>query len=89
MSPKFKRMSILWARNMVVAFGLIFGLFAFGFGILLLNTYFGTALFSILIVTVIGVGFVCNMCYKIAQDQFAREQRRSEQVMDRLKKEYP
>jgi hypothetical protein len=89
MSPKFKRMGILWARNMAIAIGIIFGFFAFGFGILFLNTYFGSAMFSVLIISVMSIAWVCYMCYKIAQDQFAREQRRSEQVMDRLKKEYP
>ena len=87
MSPKFKRMSILWARNMAIAIGIIFGCFAFGFGILFLKTYFGSAMFSLLIVAIMSIAWVCFMCYKIAQDQFAREETRSKQIMDRLKQE--
>ncbi len=79
----------LWIRNMAIAIGVIVGFFSFGFALLFLNTYFGSAMVSVLFVAIIGFAWMCFMCYKIAQDQFDREKRRSEQVMDRLKREYP
>lgn len=78
----------LWLRNMAIAFGSLFGLFAFGFLIVFLNDYFGTQLFSLGIAASVIVAFPALMCYKIAQEQYEREQIRSKRLMDTLKQEH-
>ena len=83
-----KRIAILWLRNMLVASGIMLGVIAFGFGVIFLNTYFGTAMFSLLICAILTVAWTGFMCYKIARDQYEQEQRRSKRLMDTLKKEH-
>lgn len=85
--PFNKRLIFLCMRNVTVAFGGIAALFAIGFALLFLNTYFGTPLFSIMIVGIVIMCYIVGMSYNVAKSQYAIEQRRSEQVMNTLKKE--
>lgn len=83
-----KRLMKLWFRNMAVAFGIIFGVFASGFMILYLNTYFGTQLFTLGLLAAFTIAFPVFICYKIAQEQYQREQIRSKRLMETLKREF-
>ena len=83
-----KRLLFLTLRNTLLGIGLIFGFFAFGFIILFLNTYLGTAVFSIAFVSICALIFIISMSHSAAQDQIERERRRSNEVMNKLKKEY-
>lgn len=82
-----KRIALLCLRNMAVAVGVIIGLFLFGFAILFLNNYFGTTVVSIGIVTVLFLSSLTVMCYTAAVDQFNSEQRRHQNLMDRLRRD--
>ena len=82
-----KRIALLCLRNMAVAVGIIFGLFLFGFAILFLNTYFGTPVVATVIVTVLFLIWLAFMCYTAAVDQFNSEQRRNQNLMDRLRRD--
>lgn len=77
----------LWFRNVAIAVGLTVSAFALAFSLLLLNAYFGSEIFSIAFLAVVSVVFVLLMCYKVAQEQYEREQIRSKRLMDTLKQE--
>lgn len=83
-----KRLILLTLRNIGIGIGIIIGLFTFGFIILFLNEYFGTAVFSLAFVGICALIFIVMMSHSAAQDQIEREQRRSNQIMDRLKRDY-
>lgn len=83
-----RKIAFFWLRNVAVAFGLALAFFAFALALLLLNAYFGSEIFSIGFLAVISIGFVLAMCYKIAQEQYEREQIRSKRLMDALKQEH-
>ena len=82
-----KRLIYLWLRNIAIAFGCIAALFACGFTLLLLNTYFGTPLLSLSIIGVAALCYIVGMAYSVAKSQYNIEQRRGEQVMNTLKRE--
>lgn len=83
-----KRLIILTLRNIGIGITIIAGLFTFGFIILFLNTYFGKATFSLALVGIVMLTFIAAMSHSAAKDQIEREQRRSNQIMDRLKRDY-
>lgn len=82
-----KRLMKLWFRNVAIAVGLTVSAFALAFSLLLLNAYFGSEIFSIAFLAVVSVVFVLLMCYKVAQEQYEREQIKSKRLMDTLKQE--
>lgn len=83
-----KRLILLTLRNIGIGIGIIIGLFTFGFIIIFLNEYFGRATFSLALVGIVMLTFIAAMSHSAAKDQIERERRRSNEVMDRLKKDY-
>jgi len=83
-----KRLILLTLRNIGIGIGIIIGLFTFGFIVLFLNEYFGTAVFSLAFVGICALIFIVMMSHGAAQDQIEREQRRSNEIMNRLKRDY-
>ena len=81
-----KRLAVLWLRNMSIAIGAVLALFLFGFLLFLLNSYFGTPLLSLLLIGIIMLVWGGVMCYKMAEEQLVREDLRSKQIMDTLRK---
>lgn len=82
-----RKFLFFWLRNIAVAFGLIFVAVSLAVLLLLLNAYFGTEIFSLGFLAIISVGFILVMCYKIAQEQYERDQIKSKRLMDTLKQE--
>jgi uncharacterized membrane protein len=81
------RLIQLWLRNIAVAVGIVVGMFAFGFAILFLNTYFGTLMFSRIFAGILMCMWMIFMCYRIAADQLESENRRNNRVMDTLRRD--
>jgi hypothetical protein len=82
-----KRLTYLWARNVLVVFGAIAALFACGFALLALNSYFGTPLATFIIGSTVTIVYIVWMAYSVAKSQYSVEQLRGEQVMETLKKD--
>lgn len=82
-----RRLLQLWFRNISIAVGFVIGLFAFGFAIVFLNTYFGTPVFSLIFVGTLMITWVIFMCYRFAVDQLESENRRNNRVMDTLRRD--
>lgn len=87
MTPKTKRMAILWLKNMSYVILAAIAISMFIAIAVMFAVYFGTEwamigfiMFSLLVA--FGI-----MCYNIADEQYRREQQHSQKVMHTLKQE--
>lgn len=83
-----KRLLFLTFRNTAIGIGFIVGIFTFGFIVLFLNQYLGSAVFSLAFVSLAMLLFIVGMSYNNAKDQIERERRRGDEVMATLKRKF-